>query len=71
MPDDRPALPNGLPNLLPPGWRAFDRGMVLEDAAWAAHCWIVEAALSGRFQRMPPADISAAIGDAIKAAKPR
>ena len=51
--------------------RARDRLDALEDAAWAAHCWIVDASLTGALTRMPPADISVAISDAIRDAKPR
>lgn len=49
----------------------MERDEILEEAAWAAHCWIVDAALSGRLAGMLAPDMSVAIGQAIKAAKPR
>lgn len=44
---------------------------ILEEAAWAAHCWIVTEALLNKIQYMCPADISEGIQTAIRNTVPR
>lgn len=46
------------------------RSQVLAEAAWAAHCWVVDRALGQEIQKMPPSDISYYIQEAIRNAKP-